>query len=99
VLLGISAVYDRIAQTVVCNLFEKQVEPDFHPDSYAYRRSKSVLDAVRVTQRWCWRYNWVLELVLWMKSYYPDVPCVRYPDDELMHRPDARSYWVTTGNR
>jgi RNA-directed DNA polymerase len=37
-LLSIPTVSDRIAQTVVRNLFEKQVEPDFHPDSYAYRR-------------------------------------------------------------
>ena len=60
-LLGIPTVSDRIAQTVVRNLFEKQVEPDFHPDSYAYRRGKSALDAVRVTRRRCWQYNWVLE--------------------------------------
>ena len=54
-LLGIPTVSDRIAQTVVRNLFEKQVEPDFHPDSYAYRRGKSALDAVRVTRRRCWQ--------------------------------------------
>ena len=156
-LLGIPTVSDRIAQTVVRNLFEKQVEPDFHPDSYAYRRGKSALDAVRVTRRRCWQYNWVLEFDIkgafdnidhelmlkavrhhtncrwtllyierwlkapmlmtngqtvardkgtpqggvispllfnlymhytfdhWMKSYYPDVPFVRYADDGLLH--------------
>lgn len=59
--LGIPTVSDRIAQTVVRNNFEKQVEPSFHPDSYAYRQGKSALDAIRVTRMRCWRYDWVLE--------------------------------------
>ena len=36
--LGIPTISDRIAQSVVRNKFEKQVEPYFHPDSYAYRK-------------------------------------------------------------
>lgn len=60
-LLGIPTVADRVAQTVVRNKFEKLIDPHFHPDSYAYRRDKSALDAIAVTRRRCWRYNWVLE--------------------------------------
>lgn len=59
--LGIPTVSDRIAQTVVRNHFEKQVDPHFHPDSYAYRRGRSTLDAIRTTRKRCWQYDWVLE--------------------------------------
>lgn len=60
-LLGIPTVADRIAQTVVRNRFEKLVDPYFHPDSYAYRPGKSALDAIEITRRRCWQYDWVLE--------------------------------------
>jgi RNA-directed DNA polymerase len=33
----------------------------FLPDSYGYRPGKSALDAVGVTRKRCWRYDWVLE--------------------------------------
>ncbi len=59
--LGIPTVADRIAQTLVRNRLEPQVEPCFHPDSYAYRKGKSAIDAIRVTRQRCWKYNWVLE--------------------------------------
>ncbi len=59
--LGIPTVSDRIAQAVVRNRFETQVEPYFHPDSYAYRRGKSAIDAIGVTRQRCWKYDWVLE--------------------------------------
>lgn len=59
--LGIPTVADRIAQTIVRNHFERVVEPHFHPDSYAYRQNKSALDAIAVTQKRCWKYDWVLE--------------------------------------
>jgi len=60
-ILGVPAVSDRIAQTVV----KQQIEPDldsiFLSDSYGYRPGKSALDAVGVTRKRCWRYDWVLE--------------------------------------
>jgi group II intron reverse transcriptase/maturase len=59
--LGVPTVADRIAQTVVRNRFETLVEPHFHPDSYAYRKGKSAIDAIRVTRQRCWKYSWVLE--------------------------------------
>ena len=60
--LGIPTVSDRIAQTVVTMVLEGCVEPVFHPDSYGYRRGKSALDAVEVTRRRCWRFDWVVDL-------------------------------------
>jgi group II intron reverse transcriptase/maturase len=60
--LGIPTVSDRIAQMVVKMMFEPDVEPHFHPDSYGYRPGKSALDAVGVTRRRCWRRDWVIDL-------------------------------------
>lgn len=60
-ILGVPTVADRIAQTVAKMYFEPRVEPYFHQDSYGYRPGKSAIDAVAVTRRRCWRYNWLLE--------------------------------------
>ena len=60
-ILGVPTVSDRIAQMVVKQLIEPDLEPVFLPDSYGYRPNKSALDAVGVTRERCWRYDWVLE--------------------------------------
>jgi len=60
-ILGIPTVAVRVAQTVVTMAFEPEVESIFLPDSYGYRPGKSALDAVGVTRRRCWQYDWVLE--------------------------------------
>lgn len=60
-ILGVPTVADRIAQMVVKLIFEPCVEPNFHPDSYGYRPNKSALDAIRITRKRCWEYDWVLE--------------------------------------
>lgn len=60
-ILGVPAVADRVAQMVAKLYFEPTVEPHFHPDSYGYRPGKSALDAIEVTRKRCWKYNWVLE--------------------------------------
>ena len=59
--LGVPTVYDRIAQMVAKIYFEPQLEPHFHPDSYGYRPNKSTADALTVTRKRCWKYNWLLE--------------------------------------
>ncbi|MDW8803201.1 group II intron reverse transcriptase/maturase [Clostridium sp. A1-XYC3] len=59
--LGIPTVADRIAQMVVKLKFENKVEKYFLPDSYGYRPGKSAHDAIEVTRKRCWQYNWVLE--------------------------------------
>lgn len=60
-ILGVPTVSDRIAQMVVKMMFEPKVEPVFLPDSYGYRPGKSALDAIGVTRRRCWEYDWLLE--------------------------------------
>ena len=60
-MLGVPTVSDRIAQTTVTLALEPVLEPVFHEDSYGYRRGKSAHDALAVTRKRCWRYDWVLE--------------------------------------
>lgn len=59
--LGIPTVSDRIAQMTVKLYFEPSVEPFFHVDSYGYRPKKSAIQAIEITRKRCWKYNWVLE--------------------------------------
>lgn len=59
--LGIPTVSDRVAQMVVKLYFEPLVEPYFHKDSYGYRVGKSAIEAIGVTRKRCWKYDWVLE--------------------------------------
>ena len=60
-ILGIPTVADRVAQMVVKMVLEPALEPIFLPDSYGYRPDKSALDAVWITRKRCWEYDWVLE--------------------------------------
>ena len=60
-ILGVPTISDRIAQMVVKQMIEPELEPIFLPDSYGYRPGKSALDAVGVTRQRCWKYDWVLE--------------------------------------
>ena len=60
--LGIPTVADRVAQTVVKMVLEPSVDPVFHADSYGYRPGKSALDAVGMTRKRCWEFDWVVDL-------------------------------------
>jgi len=60
-ILGVPTVADRIAQMTVKMHFEPLVEPYFLQDSYGYRPNKSAIDAIAITRKRCWKYNWVLE--------------------------------------
>jgi retron-type reverse transcriptase len=46
---------------VVKKIVEREVEPIFLPDSYGYRPSKSAIEAIGVTRKRCWQYDFVLE--------------------------------------
>jgi len=59
--LGIPTVTDRIAQTVVKRAIEPILDPIFHPDSYGYRPGRSAKQAIAVTRKRCWQYDWVVE--------------------------------------
>ena len=60
-ILGIPTVGDRVAQMVVRDKLEIMLEHHFLEDSYGYRVGKSAHDAIEVTRRRCWQYDWVLE--------------------------------------
>ncbi len=60
-ILGVPTVADRVAQMVVKQEIEPEIESTFLPDSYGYRPGKSAIDAIGVTRKRCWRYDWVLE--------------------------------------
>jgi RNA-directed DNA polymerase len=60
-ILGVPTVADRVAQTVVKQMIEPDLDKVFLADSYGYRPDKSALDAVGVTRERCWKYDWILE--------------------------------------
>jgi len=59
--LGVPTVADRVAQMVVKQMIEPELDAVFLADSYGYRPGKSALDAVGVTRKRCWDHDWVLE--------------------------------------
>ena len=59
--LGIPAVADRVGQTIIKSLIEPRLEAVFDVDSYGYRPGRSGHDALAVTRKRCWKYDWVLE--------------------------------------
>ena len=69
--LGIPTVSDRIAQQVVKQRLETELEKHFHPDSYGYRPGKSALDAVGKARKNCWSYDWVLDLDI--KGFFDNI--------------------------
>jgi group II intron reverse transcriptase/maturase len=71
-ILGVPTVGDRIAQMVVKQLIEPDLDPIFLRDSYGYRPRKSALDAVGVTRERCWKYDWVLEFDI--KGLFDNLP-------------------------
>jgi RNA-directed DNA polymerase len=71
-ILGVPTIGDRIAQMVVKQLIEPDLDPIFLPDSYGYRPRKSALDAVGVTRERCWKYDWVLEFDI--KGLFDNLP-------------------------
>jgi RNA-directed DNA polymerase len=70
--LGVPTVSDRIAQTAVAMVLERQVEPLFHPDSYGYRPGRSQHDALGTCQRRCWQQPWVIDLDI--QGFFDNIP-------------------------
>jgi RNA-directed DNA polymerase len=60
-ILGVPTVADRVAQMVIKMELEPKLEPIFHSDSYGYRPNKSAHQAIEVTRKRCWEFDWVLE--------------------------------------
>ena len=76
--LGIPTVSDRVAQMVVKQVLEAEVEGHFHPDSYGYRPGKSAHQALGQTRKRCWRNDWVVDLDI--KGFFDSI------DHELLMR-------------
>jgi RNA-directed DNA polymerase len=69
--LGIPTVSDRIAQMVVKLHLEPELEKCFHPDSFGYRPGKSATQAVELTRKRCWEYDWVIDLDI--KGFFDNI--------------------------
>lgn len=60
-ILGVPTVSDRVAQMVAKLYVEPQLDRLFHADSYGYRPDRSAKEAIAITRKRCWRYDWVVE--------------------------------------
>ncbi len=76
--LGIPTVADRIAQMVVKQHLEPELDGAFDPDSYGYRPGKSAHQAVEQARKRCWQHDWVVDLDI--KSFFDTI------DHELLMR-------------
>ena len=88
--LGIPTVGDRIAQMVVKQRLEPELEPLFDENSYGYRPGRSAHDALKVARRLCWKHDWVLDLDI--KGFFDNL------DWSLLMkavRKHAKEAWVT----
>lgn len=54
--LGILTVEDRIAQMLVVEMIEAEVEVIFHEDSYGYRPNHSAYDVLNRARERYWKY-------------------------------------------
>jgi group II intron reverse transcriptase/maturase len=69
--LGIPTVSDRIAQGAVKLHLENELDHLFHRDSYGYRPGKSAHDALEMTRKRCYCYDWVVEIDI--KGFFDNV--------------------------
>jgi group II intron reverse transcriptase/maturase len=69
--LGIPTLLDRIAQQVVKDQLEKQLEPLFHESSFGYRPGRSAHDAVAQSQRNCFNHDFAIDLDI--QSYFDSI--------------------------
>jgi len=76
--LGIPPVRDRVAQTVIKELIESEIDKIFYEESYGYRFNKSAHQALDKVRRNCWKKGWVIDLDI--KNYFDSI------DHELLMR-------------
>jgi RNA-directed DNA polymerase len=60
-ILGVPTVADRVAQMVVKMTIEPALELVFDDNSFGYRPGRSAHDAISITRKRCWQYDWVVE--------------------------------------
>jgi RNA-directed DNA polymerase len=61
-LLGIPTMCDRVAQEVIREELEKELEPLFHPNSYGYRPGKSAKQAIEACTKNSRARDWVVDV-------------------------------------
>ena len=69
--LGIPTVSDRIAQGVVKDYLEPQMETLFHNSSYGYRPGRSAHDALAQCQQNCITHSWVIDIDI--KGFFDNI--------------------------
>ncbi len=74
--LGIPTLRDRIAQQVVKEHMEMQVDKLFHENSYGYRPLKSAHQAVEQVRKNSYKYDWVIDMDI--QKFFDEI------DHELM---------------
>jgi RNA-directed DNA polymerase len=74
--LGIPTLRDRIAQQVVKEHMERQVDKLFHENSYGYRPLKSAHQAVEQVRKNSYKYDWVIDMDI--QKFFDEI------DHELM---------------
>ncbi len=70
-LLGIPTIIDRVAQQVVKDLLEPEMEQLFHPDSYGYRPNKNAHQAVIQCNQRCIEWAWVIDMDI--KGFFDNI--------------------------
>lgn len=76
--LGIPTVCDRVAQMVIKQELEAEVEPHFSANSFGYRPGRGALNAVEQCRIHCMGHNWVIDLDI--KGFFDNI------DHRLMMR-------------
>jgi RNA-directed DNA polymerase len=74
--LGIPTLRDRIAQQVVKEYMERQVDRLFHENSYGYRPLKSAHQALEQVRKNSFKYDWVIDMDI--QKFFDEI------DHELM---------------
>ena len=69
--LGIPTVSDRIAQTVVKQHLEPELDKMFHNNSFGYRPGKSAHQAVKQCEEHCRQYAWVIDVDI--KGFFDNI--------------------------
>lgn len=69
--LGVPTLLDRIAQQVVRQHLERQLEPLFHESSFGYRPKRSAHQAVKQSERNCFGHDFVVDLDI--KGFFDNI--------------------------
>ncbi|MEB2786561.1 reverse transcriptase domain-containing protein [Algoriphagus persicinus] len=69
--LGVPTLLDRIAQQVVRQHLERQLEPIFHESSFGYRPGRNAHQAVKLSERNCFGNDFVVDLDI--KKFFDNI--------------------------